>query len=302
MTQAALILDHVSKSFGDLHAVCDLSAVIPAGSIYGLLGPNGAGKTTTLRMIMDILRPDSGRLEVLGRPTAAEVRGRIGYMPEERGLYRKMTVAGVLAYFAAVKGLDRSHAAAAADRWLHRVGLADRARQKVEELSRGLHQKLQFAVTVVNQPELVILDEPFSGLDPVNLDLVKGIMLDMHHAGATIIFCTHVMHEAERLCDRLLLVSRGRAIVDSTLEDIRSRWPADTVTVELDGDAAFISSLPMVTAVTPDGRRLDLALRPGADPQQLLRALVDRTAVRSFQVKVPSLHEIFVRLVGDADA
>ena len=194
MTEAALVLDHVSKSFGSLRAVSGLSATIPAGTICGLLGPNGAGKTTTLRMIMDILRPDSGRLSVLGHATAAEVRRRIGYMPEERGLYRKMTVAGVLEYFAIVKGLDRPQATSAARRWLERVGLADRAQQKVEELSRGLHQKLQFAVTVVNDPELVILDEPFSGLDPVSHDHLKGIVLDMRREGRTVLFSTHIMH------------------------------------------------------------------------------------------------------------
>jgi len=223
-------------------------------------------------------------------------------MPEERGLYRKMTVAGVLEYFAIVKGLDRPQAPSAARRWLERVGLADRAQQKVEELSRGLHQKLQFAVTVVNDPELVILDEPFSGLDPVSHDHLKGIVLDMRREGRTVLFSTHIMHEAEQMCDRLLLVSRGCAVADGTLDELRARWPSDGVTVELDGDAAFLSTLPMVARVTPDGRSLDVALRDGADPQELLRAIVDRVRVRRFQIKVPSLHEIFVRLVEDADA
>jgi ABC-2 type transport system ATP-binding protein len=302
MAEAALILDNISKSFGSLCAVSGLSATVPTGTICGLLGPNGAGKTTTLRMILDILRPDSGRLSVLGHPTAAEVRHRIGYMPEERGLYRKMTVLGVLEYFAIVKGLDRSQATAAARRWLERVGLADRGRQKVEELSRGLHQKLQFAVTVVNDPEVVILDEPFSGLDPVSHDHMKGIVLDMRREGRTVLFSTHIMHEAEQMCDRLLLVSRGRVVANGTLDELRARWPTDGVTVELDGDAAFVAALPMVARVTPDGRSLDVTLRDGADPQELLRALVDRVRVRRFQIKVPSLHEIFVRLVEDADA
>lgn len=298
----ALLLDNVSKSFNSVRAVDGLSATIPRGSIYGFLGPNGAGKTTTLRMVMDIIRPDSGRIEVLGGTSAPAAKDRIGYMPEERGLYRKMTAAKVLGYFGSLKGMAKAELARRVPQWLERMGLADRAGMKVEELSRGMHQKLQFAVTAINEPDLLILDEPFSGLDPVNLDLLKDIILGMRREGRTVLFSTHVMHEAERLCDRILLINRGRAVIDGTLAEIRSRWPSDTVSVEAEGDTAFIAALPFVAAVSAEDKWLDVTLAEGADAQQLLEALVGRVRVRALQVKVPSLHEIFIRLVGASDA
>jgi len=294
----ALVLDDVCKSFGPVRAVDHLSARVPTGCVYGFLGPNGAGKTTTLRMVMDIIRPDSGRIEVLGDGRRAAQQSRIGYMPEERGLYRKMTAAKVLTYFGQIKGMSDRQVADRARQWLARVGLAQAANRKVEDLSRGMHQKLQFAVTCINEPELVILDEPFSGLDPVNLDATRGIILAMRDQGKTIIFSTHVMHEAERICDRILLINRGRPIVDGTLDQIRARWQAGTVSVELEGNADLLAALPIVERVTPVDRGLEITLSPEADPQQLLAELVGRVTVVSFAVKVPSLHEIFVNLVG----
>ncbi len=298
----AVCLESVCKSFGDVHAVDALSARVPAGSIYGFLGPNGAGKTTTQRMIMDIIRPDSGRIEVLGAGSAAAAKDRIGYMPEERGLYRKMAVGKVLAYFGSIKGTPAGELSRRVPEWLEKVGLADWTGKKVEELSRGMHQKLQFAVTCINDPELLILDEPFSGLDPLNLDLLKGIVLSLREKGKTIILSTHVMHEAERLCDFILLINEGKAVVDGTLDEIRSRWRSSAVSVELAGETGFIEHLPMVAAVKPDGRRVEIALTEGADPQELLKALAGRVRVQAFEVKVPSLHEIFVHLVGNGDA
>ncbi len=194
----AILLEDVCKSFGDVHAVDNLSLNVPAGSIYGFLGPNGAGKTTTIRMIMNIIRPDSGRISIFGDHSVERVKTRIGYMPEERGLYRKMKVAQVLSFFGAIKGCNARDLARGVPQWLQRMELADWAGKKVEELSRGMHQKLQFAVTVINEPDLVILDEPFSGLDPVNQDLLRDIILQMRSAGKTIVFSTHVMHEAEQ--------------------------------------------------------------------------------------------------------
>ncbi|MDH4239272.1 MAG: ATP-binding cassette domain-containing protein [Phycisphaerae bacterium] len=293
----AVLLDNVCKSFGRLHAVDNLSARISMGSVYGFLGPNGAGKTTTIRMIMNIIRPDSGRIEILADGNIEQVKARIGYMPEERGLYRKMTARKVLAYFGAIKGVNDRQLAQRVPHWLRRVELADWADKKVEELSRGMHQKLQFAVTVINDPELVILDEPFSGLDPLNQDLLKDIILEMRNEGKTIIFSTHVMHEAEKLCDFILLINKGKLILDDTLENVRSRQSAHTVSVELEGDTAFVENLPMVTAVKSDGNRLDVSLTD-ADTQQFLQALMQRARVRAFEVKVPSLHEIFVNLVA----
>jgi ABC-2 type transport system ATP-binding protein len=296
-----VLLDNVCKSFGRLHAVDNLSARISVGSVYGFLGPNGAGKTTSIRMIMNIIRPDSGRIEIFGDDNIEQVKARIGYMPEERGLYRKMTARKVLTYFGAIKGVNDRELALRVPHWLQRVELADWADKKVEELSRGMHQKLQFAVTVINDPELVILDEPFSGLDPLNQDLLKDIILEMRNEGKTIIFSTHVMHEAEKLCDFILLINKGKLILDDTLDNVRSRQSAHTVSVELEGDTAFVENLPMVTAVKSEGNRLDVSLTD-ADTQQFLRALMQRARVRAFEVKVPSLHEIFVNLVGASDA
>lgn len=298
----AISLQNVCKSFGKVEAVHDLSLRVPAGSIYGFLGPNGAGKTTTIRMIMNIIRPDSGRIQVLGDGTVAQAKTRIGYMPEERGLYRKMQVGKVLAYFGAIKGLGPRQLADRVPRWLQQMGLANWRNKKVEELSRGMHQKLQFAVTVINDPDLVILDEPFSGLDPVNQDLLKDIIIRMRDEGKTVVFSTHVMHEAERLCDFILLINRGRLVLDGRLDEIRSRHESHAVCAELEGDTGFIEALSTVTAVKAEGKRLEIVLAADADPQQLLRVLVKKTRVRAFEVKMPSLHEIFVRLVGASDA
>jgi len=275
---------------------------VPAGSIYGFLGPNGAGKTTTIRMIMNIIRPDSGRICIFGDHSTEQVKTRIGYMPEERGLYRKMKVAKVLSFFGAIKGCNARDLARQVPQWLERVELVDWADKKVEELSRGMHQKLQFAVTVINEPDLVILDEPFSGLDPINQDLLKDIILQMREAGKTIVFSTHVMHEAERLCDFILLINKGKPILDGRLDEIRSGYRSHTIAVELEGDTSFIKTLPMVRQTESQGRRMEISLSAAADPQDLLKELVGRVKVKAFEVKTPSLHEIFVRLVGKGNA
>jgi ABC-2 type transport system ATP-binding protein len=294
----AVELENVNKSFGPVRAVDGLSVRVPAGSVYGFLGPNGAGKTTTLRMIMDIIRPDSGTIRLFDQPAASVARSRVGYMPEERGLYRKMTVSAVLNYFGSLKGLAGADLRQRAAQWLERIALAEHAKKKVEELSRGMHQKLQFAVTVINDPELVILDEPFSGLDPVNQDLLREIITEMRRCGRTVLFSTHVMHEAERLCDFIVLINRGRIVVNGTLDQIRGGHESHVISVELEGDGQFIRTLPAVQEVTPEGRRLEIHLRDGADPRELLKTLVGHTRVRAFEIKQPSLHEIFVRLVG----
>ena len=298
----AAVLGDVCKSFGDVHAVDYLSVTVPAGSIYGFLGPNGAGKTTTIRMMMNIIRPDSGHISLFDGCSAEQAKSRIGYMPEERGLYRKMTTRNVLAYFGAIKDVPSNELSRRVPEWLERVELADWADKKVEELSRGMHQKLQFAVTAINNPELLILDEPFSGLDPINTDLLKNIILEMRQEGKTIIFSTHVMHEAEKLCESILLINKGKVVLDDRLDRIQSRQKSDIVSVELEGETGFISELPIVTKVTSEGNRLDIRLARNTDPQELLRSLMDHVRVQAFKVKVPSLHEIFVDLVGKSDA
>jgi ABC-2 type transport system ATP-binding protein len=282
--------------------VNSLSVTVPQASVYGFLGPNGAGKTTTLRMIMNIIRPDSGQIRIFGDSSLEQAKARIGYMPEERGLYRKMTVAKVLSYFGAIKGLSGNELSDRVTKWLRRVELTDWASKKVEELSRGMHQKLQFAVTAINEPELLILDEPFAGLDPLNTDLIKAIMLEMRDEGRTIIFSTHVMHEAEKLCDSILLINKGRAILDDSLANIKSRRSSNVVSAELEGDTDFIERLPEVKRVKSEGHSIEITLADNADTQQLLKVLVERLRVHRFEVKVPSLHEIFIDLVGASNA
>jgi ABC-2 type transport system ATP-binding protein len=297
MNNEALVIEGVSKGFGDVRAVDNLSARLPAGCIYGFLGPNGAGKTTTIRMIMNIIGPDSGSIAVLGKNSVALDKNRIGYMPEERGLYRKMTVRGVLAYLGAIKGMKRGECSSRIDSLLDEMGLADWSGKKVEELSRGMQQKIQFAATVINEPELLILDEPFSGLDPINLELLKGIMLRFRDSGKTVIFSTHMMEQAEQLCDYLLLINKGRKVIDGTLESVRSEYRSDVVRVELEGDTSFVSGLPVVSGVEKEGEKLEIVLEPGTDSQDFLKAVIPKARVRAFEVKVPSLHEIFISLV-----
>ena len=298
----AVKLNKLHKSFGQVMAVNNLSVTVPVGSVYGFLGPNGAGKTTTLRMIMDIIHPDQGQIEIFGNSSLNLIKSRIGYMPEERGLYRKMTVAKVLAFFGSIKGVTDNELSSRVSQWLKRIKLIDWANKKVEELSRGMHQKLQFAVTAINEPDLMILDEPFSGLDPLNTDLLKSIMLEMRDDGKTIIFSTHVMHEAEKLCDSILLINKGQAILDDSLMNIKSRGPSHIVSAELEGDTGFIDELSIVKSVKSDGHNIEITLTDSADTQQLLKSLAERLHIKRFEVKVPSLHEIFVELVGTSNA
>ncbi|MFC1736769.1 ABC transporter ATP-binding protein [Candidatus Hydrogenedentota bacterium] len=295
----ALVIEEVDKTFGATRAVDKLSAKVPPGSIYGFLGPNGAGKTTTIRMIMDIIRPDSGRISLFGVPSTNGCRERVGYMPEERGLYRKMTVNNFLAYIGRLKGMSRGDVNRAAPHWLEKVGLSDWSGKRVEELSRGMQQKIQFVTTVINDPDLLILDEPFSGLDPVNLDLLKSVMLEMRDDGKTVLFSTHMMDHAERLCDFIMLINDGRKVIDGPLDSIREGYASDSVLLETDSDTAFVGELPIVTSVSGRGKTLEIVLKDGADPQELLKILVDRVRVKRFETKVPTLHEIFVDLVGD---
>ncbi len=298
----ALTTDSICKSYDGVSAVRDLSVSVPAGCIYGFLGPNGAGKTTALRMVMDIICPDSGSIRILGEGSIARAKDRVGYMPEERGLYPRMTVAGVLTYLGELKGLRRPVAEAAVNVWLKKVELTDWAPRKVHDLSRGMQQRLQFVATVLHGPELLILDEPFSGLDPVNTELVRSIMLRLRDGGCTIVLSTHMMEAAESLCDRILLVNGGRKVLDGTLDEVRARYQVGCVAADLEGDTDFIADLPMVTSVERDGRELDIALAGPDEDQALLAALVGRVRVRSFRLKTPTLREIFVKAVSEHDA
>jgi ABC-2 type transport system ATP-binding protein len=297
-----LELKNVCKSFGQVHAVDGFSVQVPAGSVYGFLGPNGAGKTTTLRMITNILCPDSGSITLFGDKSPKQSRTQIGYMPEERGLYRKMSVRKTLTYFASLKGVPTRQIRPNVEKWLGRIELADWADKKVENLSRGMHQKLQFAVTVINDPSLLILDEPFSGLDPINYELLKNILMEMRSEGKTILFSTHAMHEAETLCDSILLINKGKKILDGRLNDIRAGHQSNAAIIELDGNAGILETLPIVAKISRQQNYLDVELKAGHDPQELLAALSGKVRIHRFEVKKPSLHEIFIQLVGADNA
>ena len=295
----AVAIDQVTKSFGTHLAVSEVSLEVPRGTIYGFIGPNGSGKTTTLRMIMRILHPDSGRIRVLGEESLGAANDRVGYLPEERGLYKQMKVRDVLRFYASLKGVADSREAIA--RWLEQMGLSAWADKKVEALSKGMAQKVQFIAAIVTRPELVLLDEPFSGLDPVNMEALRDAVLGLRREGTTVIFSTHDMSMAEKLCDFIFMIYKGRKVLDGTLDAIRSGYGRDTVRVELEGGARLLHGLPGVSRVTDYGRGQELRLEPAADPQEILAAVIARGPVSRFEVVHPSLHDIFVRIAG-ADA
>jgi ABC-2 type transport system ATP-binding protein len=292
MTSAVAIED-VTKTFGPQTAVDGLSLEVPEHSIYGFIGPNGSGKTTTLRMIMRILHPDRGHIRVLGEESWQAANDRVGYLPEERGLYKQMTVREVLRFFAALKG--QTDAGKAIDDWLERLSLSAHATKKVAALSKGMAQKVQFIATVVARPELALLDEPFSGLDPVNAEVLREAVLDLRRAGTTVIFSTHDMGVAEKMCDSIFMIYRGKKVLDGSLESIQDAYGSDTLRVRLEGDAG-LSGLPGVERVADFGKLQELRLAPGADPQRILAALMERGTVRHFELARPSLQEIFVRI------
>jgi len=301
-----LELENVVKSFGAFNAVDDLSFSVNKGEIFGFLGPNGAGKTTTLRMILDIIPPTSGRIAVLGSASAIPVRRRIGYLPEERGLYRKMKAAETIAYFACLRGVPRKEARARAEKLLEEFGLGEFAKSKNESLSKGMAQKVQLLSTIAHEPELLILDEPFTGLDPINQATLEKLIADLRDQGRTIIFSTHTMQHAERLCDRFLILARGKKRFEGTLEDARAKFPPKLIVRTRDPIIA-LKAAPGVVRIddlpTRDGEDAGYAieLKRGVDPNSVLRAAFDAGMHLSrFENANASLHDIFVDLVGDA--
>ncbi|MBT4162007.1 MAG: ATP-binding cassette domain-containing protein [Gammaproteobacteria bacterium] len=289
-------LHGVNKYFGDHHAVRDLSFKVPEGTVYGFLGPNGAGKTSTIRMIMSILYPDSGDLTVLGDSMPERVKDRLGYLPEEKGLYKKMKTRDLITYFGTLKGMSRREATKRARLLLDQFGLLDCEDLHCEGLSKGMGQKVQIIATLIHDPDLVILDEPFSGLDPINVELVREIILDLRSKGKTVVFSTHIMEQAEQICDSILLVNEGRKILDGSVTDLKREFEP-TLLLEYDGDPDSLHQ-PGVVRVNNMGRSAELSLASGTDPQRTLKSLMDAVTLHSFTVKEPSLHEIFVRSVG----
>lgn len=290
----AIALHNVTKRFGDLTAVDAVSLEVPAGCVYGFIGPNGSGKTTTLRMIMNILLPDSGTIEVLGRPATAEALDHIGYLPEERGLYRKMKVRRLLRYYGRLKGKEGRELDCAIDDWLARLDLQEWAHKPVQALSKGMAQKVQFIAAIVAMPDLLILDEPFSGLDPVNAEVLKDVVLELRRRGVTIVFSTHDMATAERMCDRIFMIFRGRKVLDGTLDEIQSVYGADTVRVRTSASGDALRLMPGVESVNDYGRYQEVRLT-GA-PQAFLQRLAATADVTHFEIARPSLHDIFVRI------
>ncbi|MEM7231956.1 MAG: ATP-binding cassette domain-containing protein [Planctomycetota bacterium] len=312
MTESVLELQNVTKRYGDFTAVDDVSFSIPPGTIYGFLGPNGAGKTTTIRMILDIIRPTSGSIAVFGAPSALDVRHRIGYLPEEKGLYKKMKAASIIAYFATLKGLSRKDAKERAHELLERYGLGSFAKSKCEALSKGMGQKVQVLASIAHDPDLAILDEPFSGLDPVNQQVLEEIVLDLAKRGKTVIFSTHVMQHAERICDRILLIAKGKKVFDGTVPEAKNTI-ARRIRIETPDDIEKLKGVSGVTgihATDRDGVRLttgqaqgdfwELECTESVDTEEVLKACFDRgVRLRRFDRSDPSLHEVFVQLVGD---
>jgi ABC-2 type transport system ATP-binding protein len=289
----------LAKRYGDIVAVDSLSFEVERGEIFGLLGPNGAGKTTTIRIVMDILQPDAGSATVLGKPPS-QAKARVGYLPEERGLYRNLRVLDTLVYLGELKGVPRPEARERAATLLQRVQLQDWARRKVRDLSQGMQQRLQFVASLVHDPEVLFLDEPFQGLDPVNTERLKRFVAELHGEGKTIVFSTHQMNMVEALCERILLIDHGRAVLYGRLADIKRQYAPHTIRVQapqIPGD------LPGVEAVEPDDGAFNLALAEGAAPQAVLRALLDRgVEVQAFEVAPVPLEDIFVAAVGGEEA
>jgi ABC-2 type transport system ATP-binding protein len=291
---AAIDISGVTKTFGTHVAVDDLSLSVDEGSIYGFIGPNGSGKTTTLRMIMNILLPDRGQIRVLGRAEHRAAHDDVGYLPEERGLYRKMNVRRLLRYYGALKGARAGDVDREIAFWLERLDLTKWADHKVEALSKGMSQKVQLIATVVARPKLIILDEPFSGLDPVNANVLRESVLELRQRGATIVFSTHDMGVAEEMCDRIFMIFKGRKVLDGTLDEIQARYGHDTIRVRTDGGRAALDGEPGIEAVTDYGNLQEIRL--SGDPQAFLSRLAARTRISHFELTRPSLHDIFVRI------
>jgi ABC-2 type transport system ATP-binding protein len=294
----AVEVSHVVKSFTDKVAVDNLSFSVAQGEMFGLIGPNGAGKTTTIRMMMDILKPDSGEVTILGEKLREATKNRLGYLPEERGLYKKLGVLDSIIYLASLKGMDRRSAEEKANELLNQTGMLPHKGKKIEELSRGMGQIIQFIVSIIHDPELVVLDEPFAGLDPVNTELLKGMLLDLKNQGKSLILSTHQMNEIEELCDRILMINHGRSVLYGNLAEIKSKYRSNSILLEFEGE---LGEVPGVIEKRTHKGYLELVLDGNTAPQQVLERLVGTgIIVNRFEIATPPLNEIFLRVVGKA--
>lgn len=297
---ATVSIDHITKSFGEFTAVNDLSLTVRPGRIYGLLGPNGAGKTTTIRMIVNITAPDSGRIKVFGQQITPELQDRIGYLPEERGLYKKMKVGEQLKFFAALKNVAGKEADHRVDRWLERLKLTEWKNKKSSELSKGMQQKVQFITAIIHEPDLLILDEPFSGLDPVNVELLKEIVIELKAADRTIIFSTHQMEVAEKICDDICLINHSRKVLDGSMRDVKRSFGRNSVALRLEGGEVVLNNRLLVSKIERHSDSLEALLAEGASSQDLLKELMAAEArIERFEMIEPSLHDIFIEKVTE---
>jgi ABC-2 type transport system ATP-binding protein len=302
-TVPAIELRGISKTYDTFRAVRPLDLVVPRGATFGLLGPNGAGKTTTIRMTLRILEPDTGEVRILGKPQSQEGLDRIGYLPEERGVYRRMKVRALLSFFAELKGVRPRDSKPVIERWLERMELADRRDAKLQELSKGMQQKVQFIAAILHDPEIVILDEPFSGLDPINQRVLREIISELKAGGRTIIFSTHIIDHAEKICDHVAIIARGSKIADGTLAQVKREHGSEYIALRLDDwspdTVAMLRRMSEVSRIREHGNELELALADGADPNALLQHLVSSgVRLRRFEITEPSLEQIFIERVG----
>ncbi|MCX5977847.1 MAG: ATP-binding cassette domain-containing protein [Coprothermobacterota bacterium] len=291
----AVEVNQIVKSYAERIAVDHLSFSVAQNEIFGLIGPNGAGKTSTIRMMMDIIKPDSGRIIIFGEKLSESIKNKLGYLPEERGLYRKMRVIDSIIYLASLKGMEKHSAETKADELLNKTGMLPNKKKKIEELSKGMSQMIQFIVTIIHDPELVILDEPFTGLDPVNTELLKQMIQDLRNQGKAVILSTHQMNQVEELCDRILMINNGRAVLYGNLQEIKSEYRSNSIAIEFEGD---LGEVPGVAEKRTHEGYMELVLDGKKSPKQILERLVSTSiAINRFEVATPSLNEIFLKVV-----
>ncbi len=297
-----IIIKNISKSYGDVKAVDDLSLTIGAGKIYGILGPNGAGKTTTIRMLLNIISPDRGEILIDGKPFEERMKNRIGYLPEERGLYRKMKVKDTLSFFGELKGMKPKEAQKAAKEWIEKIGLQDWFNRKIEELSKGMQQKIQFISSIIHNPDIIIFDEPFSGLDPLNTEMLLDIMLEMKRKGSTILFSTHILEHAEKLVDGVTLIKKGKNVLTGTLDEIKSKFSANLYRVELEEDDLAIREFSYIREINNFGKEYEIEIEKNVDSARFLKDMVERgLKIEKFEKIQPSLTNIYLKVMKEAN-